>query len=301
MRHLNYGHLQYFWAVAREGSVTRAAELLHLTPQTISGQIRVLEESIGESLFLREGRRLLLSEMGKVVFKYAEEIFSIGAELSEVVRSRVPRGPVVFTVGVTDVVPKLVAARVLKPALALDEAVRMVCLEGKLEALLGDLAIHRLDMVLSDRPAPDGLNIRAYSHRLGECGVTFFAAPATAKRIRRRFPRCLNDVQMLLPTRNTALRRSIDNWLEAEDLSPTVAAEFEDSALLKAFGQAGPYVFPGPTAIEREIKTRYRVAVVGRTDAVRESLFAISAERRLKHPVITAISNAARDALFANS
>jgi len=299
MRHLNYGHLLYFWTVARVGSVARASEVLHLTPQTISGQIRTLEESIGDELFRRVGRRLVLSEVGKLVFEYAEEIFSVGAELAEVVKTRTRRGPVVFTVGVTDVVPKLIAARVLEPVLALDDPVRVVCLEGKLEGLLGELAIQRLDMVLSDRPAPDGLNIRAYSHRLGESGVSFFADADTTKRLRRRFPRSLADAPLLLPTSNTALRRSLDAWLEGLELAASVAAEFEDSALLKAFGLAGGRVFPGPTVIEREIKHQYRVSVVGRTDQVKEAFYAISPERRLKHPAAAAISEAARTDLFA--
>jgi LysR family transcriptional activator of nhaA len=299
MRHLNYGHLLYFWTVAREGGVARASELLHLTPQTISGQIRVLEESIGEKLFRRVGRRLVLSEMGKLVYEYAEEIFSVGAELAEVVRSRTPRGPVTFTVGITDVVPKLVAARVLEPVFALDNPVRIVCLEGKLESLLADLAVHRLDMVLTDRPAPHGLNIRAYTHRLGESGVTFFADAVTAKRLRRRFPLSLDKAPLLLPTANTVLRRSIDRWLEDQDLVLNVVGEFEDSALLKAFGQTGGRVFPGPTAIESQIKAQYRVSVVGRTDEITEAFYAVSPERRLKHPAATAISDAARSDLFA--
>ncbi len=298
MRHLNYSHLLYFWTVAREGGVARAAEVLHLTPQTISGQIRTLEDSIGDKLFRRVGRRLELTEMGKLVFKYAEEIFSLGAELADVVRNRWPRGPVVFTVGVTDVVPKLVAARILEPALSLENPIRIVCLEGKLEALLGDLAIHRLDMVLSDRPAPDGLNIRAYSHRLGESGVSFFADTASARRMRRRFPQSLNEAPLLLPTSNTVLRRSLNAWLEQEELRPDVAGEFEDSALLKAVGQASKSVFAGPTAIEAEIRRQYRVSVVGRTRAIKEAFYAISPERRLKHPAATAISEAARTDLF---
>jgi len=299
LRHLNYGHLLYFWTVAREGSIARAAEVLHLTPQTISGQIRTLEGSIGDELFRRSGRRLVLSEMGKLVFEYAEDIFTTGAELADVVRSKVPRGPLVFTVGVTDVVPKLVAARVLEPALALEESVRVVCLEGKLEALLAELAVHRLDMVLSDRPAPDGLNIRAYSHPLGASAISFFRAGAdVARRLRRRFPASLHEAPMLLPTGNTALRRSLDHWFDDHKRVPHVVGEFEDSALLKAFGRSGRGIFPGPTAIEGAIKTQYRVSVVGRTEEVKESFYAISPERRLENPAAAAISEAARTALF---
>lgn len=299
MRHLNYGHLLYFWTVAREGGVGRASAVLHVTPQTISGQIKSLEESVGEALFRRVGRRLALTEMGKLVFEYAEEIFSTGAELAEVVRSRTRRGPVVFTVGVTDVVPKLIAARVLEPAFALEQPVRVVCTEGKLESLLADLAIHRLDMVLSDRPTPDGLNIRVYSHRLGESGLSFFSDGTTARRLRPHFPRSLDGASLLLPTSNTVLRRSLDAWLTQQDLAPQVTGEFEDSALLKAVGQAGNRLFPGPTAIESEIRHQYRVSVAGRTDAVKEAFYAISPERRLKHPTAAAITEAARTELFS--
>jgi LysR family transcriptional activator of nhaA len=300
MRHLNYGHLLYFWTVAREGSVARASQVLHVTPQTISGQISTLEESIGDKLFRRVGRRLVLSEMGKVVLEYANEIFETGAELAEVVRNGTPRGPTIFNVGITDVVPKLIAARVLKPALALEAPVRIVCMEGKLEALLADLAVHRLDMVLSDRPAPEGLNIRAFSHRLGESGVSFFAESSTARRLRKGFPGSLENAGLLLPTSNTALRRSIDSWMERHSLTPHVSAEFEDSALLKAFGQAGKHVFPGPSVLETQIKLQYRVSVVGRTEEIREVFYAISPERRLKHPAATAISESARTELFVD-
>ncbi len=299
MRHLNYGHLLYFWTVAREGSVASASASLHLTPQTISGQIRRLEESIGEDLFRRVGRRLVLTEMGELVFRYAQEIFSTGAELAEVVRGQGLRGPVVFTVGVVDVVPKLVAARMLQPALALPESLRVVCKEGKLEPLLADLAVHRLDLVLSDRPAPPGLNLRAYSHALGESGTSFFALPEVAKRLRRRFPKALNEAPMLLPTSDTALRRALDLWLDDLGLTPQVVAEFEDSALLKAFGRGGHGIFPAPTAIESAIKTQYGVAVVGRAEEVKEAFYAISPERKLKHPAATAVREAAREDLFA--
>ena len=301
MKHLNYNHLLYFWTVAREGSVTRAAQTLHLTAQTISGQLRTLEQKIGEDLFIRDGRRLILSDMGKVAFEYAEEIFSTGAELAEVVRSRIPRGPLVFTVGVTDVVPKLIAAEVLGPAVVMERPVRIVCVEGKLEALLADLAVHRLDMVLADRRAPDGLNVRVYSHLLGESGITFFGDEATANQLRDGFPRSLNRQPMLLPTTNTVLRRQVDRWFDTYEIAPEIRGEFEDSALLKAFGQSGLGVFVGPTVIEERILAQYRVSVVGRTDGISESIYAISPERRLKHPAAAAISEAARSQVFAKS
>jgi LysR family transcriptional activator of nhaA len=298
MRHLNYSHLLYFWTVAREGSVARASEVLHLTPQTVSGQIRTLEQSIGEELFIRDGRRLVLSEMGKMIFEYAEDIFSVGAELAEVVKSRRPRGPITFTVGVTDVVPKLIAARVLEPALALDEPVRIICVEGKLEALLADLAVHRLDMVLADRRAPEGLSIRVFSHPLGESGISFFASPSIIEKLEGEFPTNLHGSPMLLPTDNTALRRAIDLWFDDKGVVPNVRGEFEDSALIKAFGDGGFGVFPGPTVIEDSIVAQYRVHVIGRAPSIRESFYAISPQRRMKHPAAIAIREAARSELF---
>ena len=299
MKHLNYNHLLYFWTVAREGSVTRAAQTLHLTAQTISGQIKTLEQSIGGELFVRDGRRLILSDMGKVAYEYANDIFSTGAELAEVVRSRIPQGPLVFTVGVTDVLPKLIAAEVLEPAVGLGRPVRLVCVEGKLEALLGDLAVHRLDMVLADRRAPEGLNVRVYNHLLGESGVTFFAHESLARQLADGFPHSLERQPMLLPTANTMLRRQLDRWLDSQEIRPEIKAEFEDSALLKAFGQGGLGVFAGPSVIEERILAQYRVSVVGRTNGITETFYAISPERRLKHPAATAISDAAKSHVFA--
>ena len=298
MEWLNYHHLLYFWVVACHGSVTRAAAELRLAQSTVSTQLRTLEEVLGEKLFARTGRRLVLTDVGRLVFRYADEIFGLGRELLETVKGRPTGQPMRLTVGIADAVPKLIAYRFLGPALTGAEPVRIICREDKPDRLLAQLAVHGLDLVLSDAPIGPTTKVRAFNHLLGECGVTFFAAPALARTCRRGFPRSLGGAPMLLPTDNTALRRSLDDWFESEDIRPRVASEFEDSALLMAFGQAGMGLFPAPSAIERQVRSQYGVVVVGRLDTVRERFYAISGERRLKHPAVVAISEAARQRVF---
>ncbi len=300
MRHLNYSHLQYFWAVAREGSIVKASEVLHLTPQTISGQLKLLEETVGQPLFNRVGRRLVLSEMGRIVFDYADEIFSIGAELANVVKGQRIGGPALLTVGVVSSMPKLIAERIVAPAMIGENPIRIRCHEATLEQLLADLAVHRLDLVLSDQPVPRGLSLRAYNHRLGESGMSFFVRSNQAARYRKAFPKSLNDAPLLVPSKNSALRRRLDEWFDSQELSPNIVGEFDDSALLKAFGEAGAGLFAGPTVIEQEIRRMYRTSVIGRTDEVIERFYAISPERRLKHEAVVSITNLARADLFAN-
>ena len=300
MRHLNYNHLQYFWAVAREGSIAKASKILHLTPQTISGQLKLLDEAVGQPLFNRVGRRLVLSDMGKVVFEYADDIFSTGAELANVVRGNQVAGPSVLNVGAVSSMPKLIVERIIAPALMSERPVRVRCHESSLERLLSELAVHRLDLVLSDQPMPRGLSLRAYNHRLGESGLSFFALRAKARSYRSRFPKSLNDAPMLLPSQHSALRLQMDDWFESEGLSPRVVGEFDDSALLKAFGEAGAGLFASPTVIEEEICRMYRMSVIGRTDAVREQFYAISHERRLKHDSVVYITETARTDLFCH-
>lgn len=299
MRHLNYSHLQYFWAVAREGSIAKASKSLHLTPQTISGQLKLLDEAVGHPLFNRVGRRLVLSDMGRLVFEYADEIFSVGAELTNVVRGDRIQGPKTLAVGIVSSMPKLIAERIIAPALMAESPVRVKCHESSLEQLLSEIAIHKLDIVLSDQPMPDGLGLKAYNHRLGESGMSFFARSSKARRYRAKFPQSLNDSPMLLPTQNSALRRRLDDWFESQELYPRIAGEFDDSALLKAFGEAGVGIFAGPTAIEAEICRMYRMAVIGRTEEIKERYYAISPERRLRHPSIVLITDTARSDLFA--
>ncbi len=298
MRHLNYSHLLYFWTVAREGSIAKASSVLHLTPQTISGQLKLLDESIGDRLFVRAGRRLVLSDLGKVVYQYADEIFSLGAELAHVARGKAPGMPLVLNVGIVDSIPKLVTYRVLEPALKLDEKLRLNCHEATLEKLLSDLAVHRLDLVLSDRPVPPGLNVRAYHHLLGASGVTMFAAPALAASLGGRFPENLKDAPFLMPANTPALRSQLEEWFDANDLSPLIVGEFDDSALLKSFGQAGVGVFVGPSALEAEICGMYHVVALGQVPNVEERFYAISPERKLKHPAIVAITERARETIF---
>ena len=298
MEWLNYHHLLYFWVVACHGSVTRAAAELRLAQPTVSTQLRTLEEVLGEKLFARTGRRLVLTDVGRLVFRYADEIFGLGRELLETVKGRPTGQPMRLTVGIADAVPKLIAYRLLRPALTVAEPVRIICREDKPDRLLAELAIHELDLVLSDAPIGPTTKVRAFNHLLGECGVTFFGTPALARTCRRGFPRSLGGAPVLLPTDNTALRRSLDDWFESEDVRPRVVSEFEDSALLMAFGQAGMGLFPAPSAIERQVRSQYGVVVVGRLDAVCERFYAISGERRLKHPAVVAISEAARQRVF---
>ncbi|MEZ4647767.1 MAG: transcriptional activator NhaR [Candidatus Eisenbacteria bacterium] len=298
---INYHHLLYFWMVAREGTVAKAAERLHLSQPTISGQIKTLEESIGGRLFERSGRGLVLTELGQLVFRYADEIFHLGRELTDAIAGRAPGHALGLRVGVVDVMPKLIVQKLLEPITKLEEPVRIACFEGKAHQLLGQLAIHELDVVLSDGPIPSDVNVRAFSHLLGECGVTFLAAPRLAKKYRPRFPESLADAPLLLPTANTMLRRSVDAWFEILGIRPDIVGEFEDSALLKVFGQKGQGVFLAATAIEATVKQQYGVHVVGRTEEVRERFYAISVERRVKHPAVVAIAESARRDIFGVS
>jgi len=300
MEWLNYHHLLYFWTVAREGSVVRAAERLHLTQPTVSGQIKVLEDALGERLFERSGRRLVLTEAGRLALTYADEIFALGRELVDALHDRPTGRPLRLTVGVADVMPKMIVQRLLTPAISLPEGVQITCREDKPGRLLAALAVHEIDVVLADAPVSPEVRVKAFSHLLGECGVTFFAAPSLAKQLRRGFPANLGQAPLLLPTAESALRRSLDQWLSGLELRPRVAGEFDDSALMTVFGQEGAGVFPAPSVIEGDVRRLYGVAVVGRIDAVRERFYAISVEKRLKHPAVVALSDRARQGLFAN-
>jgi len=298
MEWLNYHHLLYFWVVAREGSVTRASEQLGLAQPTVSGQLKALEDSLGEKLFSRVGRRLVLTDVGRVVYRYAEEIFSLGRELQDTLKDRPTGRPARLTVGVADQLAKLITYRLIEPALKLPEPVHVVCREDKPERLLAELGVHAIDVVLSDAPVAPGMMVKAYSHLLGETEVAFLGTETLAAAHRRGFPRSLDGAPVLLPTENTTLRRSIEQWLDHERIRPKVVGEFEDSALLKVFGQAGKGLFPAPAVIEAEVRAQYGVKLVGRAPGVKERFYAISAERRLKHPAVLAITEAAREKLF---
>lgn len=298
MFQLNLKHLRYFWVVASLGTIARASERLHLTPQTISGQLRLLEERIGTRLFEKSGRNLVLTETGRLVFSYADEMFRLGTELQDLIEGRPLERGLVFNVGVAMVVPKLLAYRILEPAMQLPEKVRLVCHEAPLVDLLADLSVHKLDLVLADAPVSPTLNIRAYNHLLGESDSIFFARGEQARHYREGFPRSLDGAPLLLPTASSALRRSLEQWFEREGIRPRVVAEFEDRALMKAFGEAGTGIFTSPAAMEADVLAKYGVEVIGRTDAVQERYYAISAERRIKHPAVAAITESARTDLF---
>jgi LysR family transcriptional activator of nhaA len=297
---LNYHHLLYFWTVARVGSIAKASRELSLAQPTISGQIRSLEESLDVKLFERAGRGLKLTEMGHIVFRYADEIFSIGRELMDTVKGRPVDRPLHLRVGVSDAVPKLISQRLLAPALHMDDPVQIVCIENKTDRLLAELSIHGLDLVIADAPIAGEAKVRAYNHLLGETSVSFLAVPKLARHHKGDFPGCLDGAPLLLPAEGTVLRRALDHWFEDLDLRPRIVAEFDDTALLKAFGQAGEGIFPGPAAIAKTIVDQYGVRVLGTTDAVRERFYAITVERRIKHPAVVEISRFARERLFAD-
>jgi LysR family transcriptional activator of nhaA len=297
---LNYHHLLYFWTVARTGSVAKACDELNLAQPTISAQIRALEESFGEKLLVRSGRGMVPTEFGKQVYRYADEIFGLGRELMDLASGRKINQKTRLAVGVAEAVPKLVAFRLLEPALTQSAPVKIVCVEDRADRLIGELAVHGLDLVISDAPMQSQPNVRAYSHQLGECGIVFFATAELAARYRPEFPESLDDAPLLLPSSTTSLGRSLNKWFGMRDIRPNVLGEFEDPALIKAFGQAGRGLFPGPQAIEAEIREQYGVVTVGRVDEVRESFYAISLERRLKHPAILAIYEAARHKMFGS-
>ncbi len=295
---LNYHHLYYFWTVAREGTIARACERLQLAQPTISAQIQSLEKALGEKLFNRTGRTLVMTEAGRVVYRYAEDIFSLGKELVDTVKGRPTGRPIRLSVGVADALPKLIAYRILLPALTLSPTVQLVCEEGKPEDLIAELAVHNLDIVLSDSPYRPDLKVRAYNHQLGECGVLIFGTNELIQRHPGPFPQMLRDAPFLFPTNNTSLRRSLDYWFESNQIRPDNRGEFEDSALIKVFGQASVGFFAASSVIEAEIVRQYNVQVVGRIDTVRERFYAISVERKLKHHAVIAICDAARRSLF---
>ncbi len=297
---INYKHLHYFSEVAKTGSIARASEKLHLTPQTISGQLSLLEEHLGEALFSRVGRNLELTETGRLVLSYAEEIFSLGGELEEMLRN-LPQGrPQVFKVGIVDVVPKSIAYRLLAPALQLPEAVRIICREGSVDSLLAELALHKVDLVIADGPIPSNINVHGFNHPLGDCGITFFATKKLARKLNKDFPQNLDKMPLLLPGEMTVVRSRLIEWLDNQHIYPRIVGEFDDSALMKAFGQTGTGVFIAPTPIAEEVKKQYGVVSIGETNEIREQFYAISVERKISHPAVAAITETAREWLFSD-
>ncbi len=305
---MNFKHLHYFWVTAKAGGVVRAGEQLHTTPQTLSAQIKLLEERLGRRLFRKVGRKLELTDDGRVALRYADEIFELGGELEAAMRE--PRsggasgaagsgGPLrEFRVGVEDSVAKPVAYRLLEPALSLEDPVRMVCTEGQFPDLMAQLALHRMDLVIADEPLTSRLSVKAFNHKLGSSPLSFFAAPALASKLKGPFPKCLNGAPMLVPGGTSSVRPQFDAWLARERLHPRVVGEFADGALMKAFGRQGGGVFISPSVVESETAAQYGVRVIGRSDAMVEDFYAISVERRITHPAVVAITQAARGALF---
>ncbi len=298
---VNYKHLHYFWVVAREGGVARASERLNLTPQTISGQLSLLESHLDVTLFNRVGRNLELSETGRLVLSYADEIFSLGGELEEMIHKLPEQRPQLFRVGVVDVLPKSIAHCILAPALQMPEQVRMICREASIDTLLAELAVHRLDLVLADRPIPSTVSTRAFSHKLGECPVSFFASENIKEQLVGEFPACLENAPLLLPSSGTQLRSGIDQWLNKYRIRPRIISEFDDSALMKAFGQEGAGIFIAPAVIKDEVERQYQVSSIGQIDEVKEKFYAISVERKVSHPIVSQVMEIARESLFTNS
>ena len=296
---LNYHHLHYFWVVAREGSIVRACEVLHLSQPTISAQLQQLERSLGGELFERKGRGLQLTDLGKTIQRYADEIFKLGNELAEVAHGRPTGQPHRLAVGVSDVLAKLMVYRLLLPAMKLPDPVKLVCREGHFEDLLKGLVAFELDVILSDAPVSAGVPVKAFSHLLGECGMTIFGTSKLQRAYQKRFPQSLNGAPLLLPGPQSLPRRALDQWLDDQQIHPVIAGEFQDTALMKVFGQEGMGLFPAPSAIEEEVCRQYSLKVVGRIEQVRERFYAVSVERRLKNTAVLAISSAARSELFS--
>ena len=296
MEWLNYHHLLYFWVVARTGSIVKASEELLLAPPTISAQISQLEDYLGEKLFTRTGRRLVLTEVGKIVYGYAQEIFTLGRELTDTLKGRPTGHPLKLQVGVADLLPKSLAYRLIEPALRLASPVQVICREDPPDRLMALLALHEIELVLSDAPFAPGISVRAYNHPLGECGAGFYASRKLAATYRRKFPQSLNGAPFLVPTASASMRSNLDQWLEAEDIHPVLAGEFEDFTLLRAFAEGGHGIFAAPRVLDRELRRRF--GVVGYTEEVRARFYAISVERRVKNPAVIAICDSAREKLF---
>jgi LysR family transcriptional activator of nhaA len=301
MRHLNYNHLLYFWMVAREGSINKASEILHITPQTISGQIKSLEDTVGAPLFNRSGRNLILSEAGHMIWPYANEIFLLGEDLARNVKGKNMQPSSHLNVGLVNSIPKLIAFRILSISFDKNTDIRLVTQEGTLDNLLADLALHKLDLVLSDRPHTPGINIKVFNHLLGTSNIAFYSKKATAKSYIKSFPDSLNDAPMLLPSQANPLRRDLEDWFEKNDITPNIVAEIDDSALLKVFGESGLGIFPAPVVMADNILKMYNAKPIGSIDEIDESYYAISAERRLKHPSVVEITKYARDKIFKNN
>jgi LysR family transcriptional activator of nhaA len=300
MEWLNYHHLLYFWTVAKEGSIAQASKQLRLAHPTISAQIHRLEEVLGEKLFIRKGRNLALTELGRVAFRYADDIFALGRDMVDTIRGRASGRPIRLVVGLSDVLSKSIVHRILEPALHLEDQVQIVCrADRSTEAFLGELAVNAVDVVLSDAPIGPGSAVRAFNHLLGECGTAFFASPALARSCRRQFPSSLDGLPFILPGQNSTLRRMLEQWFEAQGIRPKMVGEMDDAALMKVLGEAGLGVFAAPDVVDEDTQERYRVKLIGQARDIRQRFYAISVERKIKHPAVVAICEGARRDLLA--
>ena len=295
---LNYHHLLYFWTVAQEGSVTKASRKLRLAQPTISAQLKALEDSLGERLLTREGRGVQLTEMGQIVFKYADQIFNLGRELVQTVQRRPGGTPLELRIGITDVLPKMIAYRLIEPAIRGESPIKVVCREGSVDHLVAEMATHELDLVLSDSPMSPSFKIQAYNHLLGECGISFFCVEKLWRAYHKDFPKSLHGAPFLLPLRSANFRRNLEQWFDKHEVMPEILGEFDDSALMKAFGGAGAGIFAVPTVIEQEVRKRLDLRVLGRAEDLSIAIYAISIERKIKHPAVAAICENARARLF---
>jgi LysR family transcriptional activator of nhaA len=298
---LNFRHLYYFWIVAKEGSITRASERLDVAVQTISAQLGLLEQAMGKALFVPQGRRLALTEAGRIALGYSDQIFLLGEQMVDALADSEVDRTMRLTVGISDSLPKLISSRLLEAALSLPDKVKLVCFEDNFESLLGDLSVHKLDVVLTDRPVPSGATLRVFSHLLGESDITLFGVPELAKKYRAKFPLSLNGAPLLLPTRNNAVRGRIDHWLDMHRLRPDVVGEFDDNALLNTFGRNGLGLFPAPSALSKDVQEQFAGVPVGELSEVREQFYAISNERKIKHPAVEAILSAIHGKVFKGS
>jgi LysR family transcriptional activator of nhaA len=297
---MNFKHLYYFWVTARAGGIMRAGEQLHTTPQTLSGQIKVLEDWLGRRLFRKAGRQLELTEHGRLALGYADQIFSLGQDLETALRqARGAQLRLDFRVGVADSVSKSVAYRLLEPAFLIDQPVKLLASEGKFEDLLAQLALHRLDLVIADEPMPKRVSVKAFNHPLGSSAMSCFAAPGLKSRIKGSFPACLDGLPMLVPGATASVRRQLEGWFAKHQIAPVVVGEFDDAALMKAFGREGQGVFLAPSVLEEETCTQFDVSAIGRTSELVEEFYAVSVERRISHPCVLAITDAARGQLFS--
>jgi len=298
---LNCHHLRYFWTVARKGGVRKAAEELHVSQPSISAQLRLLEESLGQKLFRRSGRNLVLTETGQLVLNYADEIFSAGRELMNAVKQRPGKHPVRVNIGLTDAFPKLIAFQILRAAFRSEAAVHMICREGEIGPLVSHLQAHRLDIVLADEPASSALKAKTFNHRLGRSGVTFCAVPSLAAKLRRNFPQSLDGAPALLPTQNMGMRAALETWFDSKAIRPRLVGEFEDSALMEVCSTGGRGFTAVHTVVDRAALKHFGLRVIARVDECGTDFYAITAERRVKHPAAVAITEHAYSSVFAES